>query len=49
MEVQLIDQMGSDLTVVNAARVSFAKKSEWETIPEGGMIEGLLSEGDETY
>ena len=47
MEVQLIDQMGSDLTVVNAARVSFAKKSEWETIPEGGMIEGLLSEGDE--
>ena len=39
--------MGSDLTVVNAARVSFAKKSEWETIPEGGMIEGLLSEGDE--
>lgn len=47
MEVQLIDQMGSDLTVVNAARVSFAKKSEWETIPEGGKIEGLLSEGDE--
>ena len=28
MEVDLIDHMGSDLTVVNAARVSFAKESE---------------------
>ena len=35
MQVKLIDKMGSDLTVVNAARVSFAKESEWETIPEG--------------
>jgi thymidylate synthase, flavin-dependent len=26
----LIDHMGSDLSVVNAARVSFGKKSEWE-------------------
>lgn len=25
----LVDHMGSDLTVVNAARVSFAKKSDW--------------------
>ena len=47
MEVKLIDKMGSDLTVVNAARVSFAKESEWESIPEGGEIEGLLSLGDE--
>ena len=47
MEVTLIDSMGSDLTVVNAARVSFAKESEWESIPEGGQIEGLLSDGDE--
>lgn len=30
MKVELIDQMGSDLTVVNAARVSFAKESDWE-------------------
>ena len=30
MQVRLIDHMGSDLTVVNAARVSFAKKSAWE-------------------
>ena len=28
MEVDLIDHMGSDLTVVNAARVSFAKRSK---------------------
>ena len=27
--VQLVDYMGSDLTVCNAARVSFAKESEW--------------------
>lgn len=30
MSVELIDSMGSDLSVVNAARVSFAKTSEWE-------------------
>lgn len=30
MEVTLIEAMGSDLTVVNAARVSFDKESEWE-------------------
>ena len=29
IEVTLIDCMGSDLSVVNAARVSFGKKSEW--------------------
>ena len=28
METQLIDVMGTDLTVVNAARVSFGKKKE---------------------
>lgn len=30
MKVELIDRMGSDLTVVNAARVSFDKESDWE-------------------
>lgn len=30
MKVTLVDHMGSDLSVVNAARVSFGKKSEWE-------------------
>ena len=32
IKVELLDHMGSDLTVVNAARVSFDKASEWETI-----------------
>lgn len=31
MKVELLDYMGSDLDVVNAARVSFDKESEWET------------------
>jgi len=39
--------MGSDLTVVNAARVSFDKESEWEAIPFGGVLEGNLSVKDE--
>lgn len=30
MKVTYLDHMGSDLTVVNAARVSFSKKSDWE-------------------
>lgn len=30
MEVTLVDKMGSDLSVVNAARVSFHKESYWE-------------------
>lgn len=30
IEVKLIDSMGTDLSVVNAARVSFDKESEWE-------------------
>lgn len=30
MEVKLIDFMGDDLRVCNAARVSFSKESEWE-------------------
>ena len=30
IEVTLIDHCGSDLSVVNAARVSFHKESEWE-------------------
>jgi thymidylate synthase (FAD) len=47
MEVKFVDKMGSDLSVVNAARVSFAKTSEWETITPAGPIEGLLSSQDE--
>ena len=30
MKVKLVDKMGTDLSVVNAARVSFAKESEWD-------------------
>ncbi len=30
IKVTYIDHMGSDLSVVNAARVSFGKKSDWE-------------------
>jgi thymidylate synthase (FAD) len=43
MEVTLIDSMGSDLSVVNAARVSFHKESEWEDevfIEEGNKDSG---------
>jgi thymidylate synthase (FAD) len=32
LSVELIDHMGSDLSVVNAARVSFAKESEWDIV-----------------
>ena len=28
-KVECVDSMGSDLTVCNAARVSFAKETEW--------------------
>jgi len=36
----LIDHMGSDLSVVNAARVSFGKKSHWEFDSlESGLLE----------
>ena len=49
MEVKLIDKMGSDLSVVNAARVSFAKTSDWESthIPDIGGIERKLSNADQ--
>ena len=47
MQVKLIDKMGSDLSVVNAARVSFNKESEWDSIPEHGETEGLLKVEDE--
>lgn len=46
-----IDHMGSDLSVVNAARVSFGKKSEWEDGPLkqddiGDYVELVLSDRD---
>lgn len=36
MKAEYIDRMGTDLSVVNAARVSFDKVSELEWIEEGG-------------
>lgn len=36
MKVELLDHMGSDLSVVNAARVSFNKESQWEIHHEQG-------------
>ena len=47
MEVKLVDHMGSDLSVVNAARVSFAKTSELDVIPDAGPVEGYLRYEDE--
>lgn len=47
IDVKLIDHMGSDLSVVNAARVSFQAESEWE-ISAGFRKEdkGVLKEKD---
>lgn len=42
--VTLIDHMGNDLSVVNAARVSFNKESEYDYTPEW---KGVLMEKDE--
>ena len=44
IKVTHIDHMGSDLSVVNAARVSFGKKSDW-LHPANGKWSGLR-EGD---
>jgi thymidylate synthase (FAD) len=42
-----IDHMGSDLSVVNAARVSFGKKSEWDLVEfVGGRVEHILFDKD---
>lgn len=46
MSVELIDHMGSDLSVVNAARVSFDKQSEWGMTPYGFFEAQRLSEKD---
>ena len=33
--VEYLDHLGTDLTVVNAARASFGKESDWETNADG--------------
>lgn len=50
MSVELIDSMGSDLSVVNAARVSFAKESDLDeqgilTEPDQRLIKYLATHG----
>lgn len=49
-EVTLIDSMGTDLSVVDAARVSFDKESEWENngdwLVHEGVVAGILKESD---
>ena len=47
MNVEFVDSMGNDLTVVNAARVSFDKESWWDTIPPSGPVENVLCLADE--
>ena len=42
MEGRLVDHMGSDLSVVNAARVSFAKTSEWDVVPGRWLLSGRV-------
>jgi thymidylate synthase (FAD) len=46
MKVEIIDSMGSDLSVVNAARVSFHKESLWEN-DTGHPDDTKLSEKDQ--
>ena len=51
IEVKYVDHMGTDLSVVDAARVSFNKQSEWDTTPYkntmGCFVEQCLKESDE--
>jgi len=42
--VEYVDHMGSDLSIVNAARVSFNKESTWEEVDHDGV--GHLSAKD---
>ena len=46
MEVTYIDHMGSDLSVVNAARVSFGKKSDWMPRIHNGEAKVLQHKDD---
>ena len=42
IKAELINYMGNDLTVVNAARVSFAKESNWNEEGELNDRDGRL-------
>lgn len=45
-QATLVDFMGTDLSVVNAARVSFDKQSEWDWAEINGSDEPVLSDKD---
>jgi len=45
VKAELIDYLGDDLRVVNAARVSFDKESDWEPLDEA-QVNPVLSEKD---
>lgn len=46
MKVELIEHMGSDLSVTDAARVSFAKKSNWDWVDDAIGGHPVLSVND---
>ena len=46
MKVKYVDQMGSDLSVVNAARVSFDKASTWDVTIDESILEVELKSQD---
>jgi len=46
IEVTLVDHMGDDISVVNAARVSFGNKSGWANFKSGDAHRGVLHERD---
>ena len=46
IEATYIDHMGSDLSVVNAARVSFGKRSDWEWSDEEGATNYTFGQED---
>jgi len=46
IDATLIDYMGTDLSVVNAARVSFGKKSGWAKFTAGHADKGVLHDKD---
>ncbi len=49
MKVDLIDHMGNDLTVVNAARVSFNKESDWNywrDEEDGDLVKSYMKDKD---
>ena len=46
IEATYIDHMGSDISVVNAARVSFGKSSGWASFKSGDAHRGVLHDKD---